>query len=407
MKIITRGVIDWETGEVIEEESFDYCGPIAECKSSGSAPQPTDPYAQAGAQYGLATGTANYNAALNRTNSSNPLGSNTWSVTGHDGTPSSYSPGGAYGPGGGGYGGGAPYLPPAGGYPNSPAGPRAMAHPTGSVGPGSMPTNGGSGAPIYSQQTSLSPWANKLLQSPIDTSQIPGMPGGPSLENNVADARNASFGNIMQLLQPQEQQQQEQTTAQLEGEGAMPGSPAYEYGQKMLGLTQGAENVNAANTAVGTGYNVLPMMYGLGSTSLQNQLATRNAPISEYEQLQGNPSAQVSASTPDISGAFGQQYQGQLAGYNANQASNNATTGALGSLGSAAMLAFMLSDERAKTDIEKVGKLDSGPNVYRYRYKGSPTPQIGVLAQEVEETHPEAVRVFGFGGLKHVNYAAL
>lgn len=320
MRIITRAVLDWN-GNVLEEDSYEYSGPVSECKSSGSAPQPVDPYQQADAQYGLATGTAAYNAALNRTDSSNPLGSNTWSVDGYSGAGTGSPSSGSYGPyslpsglGGGMYGFG-------GGMPS-----------------GSTPN--GSGAPLYSQNTSLTPWANNLLQSPIDTSQMPGMPGGPSLQQNVSDAQNATFANEMQLLQPQEQQQQEQTTAQLEGEGAMPGSAAYEYGQKMLGLTQGAQNANAANQAVTTGMGELPMFYGLGSTSLQNQLAERNAPISEYESLSGNPTAGVSAATPDISGAFGQQYQGALAGYNANTATNNANT--QGALSLAAMLAMFL-----------------------------------------------------------------
>jgi hypothetical protein len=179
-----------------------------------------------------------------------------------------------------------------------------------------------------------------LLQSPIDTSQVPGMPGGPSLENNVGGAENAVFNQQMQLLAPQQAQQSEQTQAQLEAQGAMPGSPAYDYGEKMLGLTQGAQRADVANQAVTTGMGELPMLYGLGSTSLQNQLALRNAPISEYEALQGNPTQGISAATPDISGAFGQQYQGQLAGYNANTATNNANTQAGAELGMMALMSM-------------------------------------------------------------------
>jgi hypothetical protein len=306
MKVITRAVISWETGEVLEEDSYEYGGPVAECKSSGSPPQPVNPYEQANAQYGLATGTAAYNAALNRTDSTNPLGSNTWSVNGVSTAPGTDLSSGGTSP----YGFGSTGNPYTFG--------------------GTMSTDGsipnGSGAPLYSQNTTLSPWANSLLESPIDTSNMPGMPGGPSLGQNVSDAENATFGQEMQLLQPQEQLQSEQTQSQLENEGAMPGSDAYNYGEKMLGLTQGAENTSAANQAVTTGMGELPMFYGLGSTALQNQLAERQAPISEYESLSGNPSAGVSAATPDISGAFNQQYQGALAGYNANQATSNADT---------------------------------------------------------------------------------
>jgi hypothetical protein len=320
MKIITRAVLDWD-GHVLEEDSYEYSGPISDAKSSGSAPQPTDPYEQAAAEYGLSTGTANYNAALNRTGVSNPLGSSSWNVTGYSGGTPSAAPGAIpssayFGLGGGGSPGAGVST---GGYGLTP---------------------NGSGAPLYSQTTTLDPWAENLEKSPIDTSQIPGMPGGPSLQQNVNSAENATFGQEMELLQPQEKQQQEQTQAQLEAEGAMPGSAAYGYGENMLNLTQGAENTQAANQAVTTGMGELPMFYGLGSTDLQNQIAERSAPISEFEALQGNGAA-ANAQTPDISSAFNQQYQGALAGYNANVATNNANTQAGAGLASLALLALM------------------------------------------------------------------
>lgn len=65
---------------------------------------------------------------------------------------------------------------------------------------------------------------------------------------------------------------------------------------------------------------------------------------------------------------------------------------------------YGMSDGYVKDDIEKVGELYDGQNVYRYRFKGSPKHEIGLIAQEVEQRHPEAVREFG--GIKHVNYEA-
>ena len=65
----------------------------------------------------------------------------------------------------------------------------------------------------------------------------------------------------------------------------------------------------------------------------------------------------------------------------------------LGALLSGASMAlpFMFSDERLKEDIEPVGSLDDGQTVYSYRLKGDPRTQIGLLAQEVERRHPDAV----------------
>lgn len=414
MKIITRGVIDWATLEVLEEESYEYSGPVALAKSSGSAPQPVDPYQQAAAQYGLSTGTASYNAALNRPNMVNPLGSTTWGVTGYSGgapfsfggNPSSSAPASSssgatpqvsaiqfgHNP--------TPYITPAGGGQMPGTGPGGLTDPNAQNLFGEL----GAGAPLYTESTQLAPQFNSMLQQPIDTSQIPGMPGGPSLQQNVNSAENAVFGNEMGLVAPQEKMQSEQLDAQLANQGITPGSAAYDYAKQELGRQQGFENSQIANQAVTTGMGELPMFYGLGSTSLQNQITARNAPINEFEALQGATGGSPTAMTPDISGAFGQQYQGALAGYNANTATDNANTQAAASL--LALLAF--SDERLKTDIKRVGKTDAGLPVYTYRFRGDPKTQMGVMAQEVEKENPEAV--FSFGGPdgpKMVNYGAI
>lgn len=65
---------------------------------------------------------------------------------------------------------------------------------------------------------------------------------------------------------------------------------------------------------------------------------------------------------------------------------------------------YVLSDRRAKADVEKIGRLDSGLPVYKFRYKGSRLPQIGVMAQDVERVSPSAVRE-DRSGLKRVDMA--
>lgn len=64
----------------------------------------------------------------------------------------------------------------------------------------------------------------------------------------------------------------------------------------------------------------------------------------------------------------------------------------------------LFSDERLKEDIEPVGELYDGTNVYRYRYKGDDTPRIGVMAQEIALDRPEAVH--DIGGWLAVDYGA-
>lgn len=73
--------------------------------------------------------------------------------------------------------------------------------------------------------------------------------------------------------------------------------------------------------------------------------------------------------------------------------------GALGSLGKSAM-----SDARMKTDIEPVGMVD-GITVWEWRYKGLEGRYRGVMAQDVMDTHPDAV--VDVNGLLMVRYDRL
>ncbi len=72
-----------------------------------------------------------------------------------------------------------------------------------------------------------------------------------------------------------------------------------------------------------------------------------------------------------------------------------------GLLGSA--LGFLgFSDRRMKENIEFVGT-EKGHNLYAFNYKGKPERRfIGVMADEVEKTHPEAIR--DVEGFKAVDY---
>jgi hypothetical protein len=65
-------------------------------------------------------------------------------------------------------------------------------------------------------------------------------------------------------------------------------------------------------------------------------------------------------------------------------------------------LASLFSDKRLKENVHQIGKTFDGQPVYRYNYKGRPETQIGLIAQDVERKHPEAVGVAG--NYKTVDY---
>lgn len=62
------------------------------------------------------------------------------------------------------------------------------------------------------------------------------------------------------------------------------------------------------------------------------------------------------------------------------------------------------SDERLKENKEVVGKTFDGQPIYKFNYKGNNTTQMGLMAQNVEKSHPDAV--YNLGGLKKVDYDA-
>ena len=157
-------------------------------------------------------------------------------------------------------------------------------------------------------------------------------------------------------------------------------------------------------------YNQL-LLTGRGQ-SVQEALAERNQPINEITALLNG--SQVSQpnfiNTPqspvagvDYIGLKNQQYQAQMQAYQQQVASKNAMMGGLfGMIGSGVS---MFSDKRLKENIKPVGKLNDGTKIYSYNYKGDDAPQVGVMAQEAEKKHPDAIgEVFGF---KTVDYSKI
>lgn len=116
-------------------------------------------------------------------------------------------------------------------------------------------------------------------------------------------------------------------------------------------------------------------------------------------------SATSSAAPADISSLYNNQYQSQLAGYNAGQSSSNSAMSGLFGLGSSALLAYGMSDRRAKRAIKRVATFPNGLGVYTYRYmwEKAGVRHIGFMADEVKKIAPRAVVRFA-DGFDRVNY---
>tara|TARA_R110000868_G_scaffold140583_1_gene356341 strand:+ start:4894 stop:9420 length:4527 start_codon:yes stop_codon:yes gene_type:complete len=96
-----------------------------------------------------------------------------------------------------------------------------------------------------------------------------------------------------------------------------------------------------------------------------------------------------------------QSYPFQVAQFEANIAEG--TGGLSGSTTTTRQPGGFFSDRRLKENVKEIGKTFDGQPIYSYRYKeGDSRTQIGLMAQDVEKKHPEAVGVAG--GYRTVNY---
>lgn len=380
-----------------------------------SAPSAPDPYQSANAQYDYGTAAGAYSKALNNVNTQGPTGSTSYVQSGTDPT---------------------------------------------------------TGAPIWTQKTTLTPAQQALLsgseqvQSGAQQTALgeqataqgalgqvgdelgKGVPNTPGVSYGVGFDPMTGYGEGFSTalkgeeaaMMPGMSQEREQLDSSLRNSGATPGSPAYDNAMAALDARQANAQTQAAGSAVTAGTGVASQL----QTSAAQDVALHNAGISQelqdYAQRIGIPLGALqslmggsgsggtggsggfggqgggpsvpggisptgeSVSAPDIMGAFNNQYQGQLAGYNAQVSQGNSDVAGGATIGAA--LIGLLSDKRAKEDIEKVGKLDSGLPIYKYKYKGGgDKTHIGVMAQEAEKKFPHAVHEVG--GLKFVNYAGV
>ncbi|MBP1091952.1 tail fiber domain-containing protein [Bradyrhizobium diazoefficiens] len=231
------------------------------------------------------------------------------------------------------------------------------------------------------------------------------------------------------------------------GQFAAAGRDLSGYNQQTVarGIAQGVaptiaaqfnENRNAQQGAAGNLYNAGNTTAGIQTGLTQQDLANRgqgvtaagaatdaanvgaNATLAAEAQRRGIPVqalgllAQIgipiaglgsesngsSTTTNQMSGAqqFATIAQGISGLFGGGGSGGGSAAGTVGN-----MIKF-ISDRNAKEDIQEVGTLHDGTPVYRYRYKGQPGFQIGLMAQDVEQYAPEAVG--RIGEFKAVDY---
>lgn len=265
--------------------------------------------------------------------------------------------------------------------------------------------------PKFSATTTLSPTGQKLFdlnnQSKLNLGNAGVTASGKIndiLGSNVDLSNDAVENRLFQLgtarLQPQFDRDNEAMRTQLINSGIRPGSDAWKT--EMTRLSQSKND--ALDNLVLSGHQ----------TAVNDILTERNQPLNEIASLMSG--SQVSqpnlTNTPntnvagtDYAGMVRDNYNAANQQYQSELQQNNAMMGGLFGLGGTlgGMGIYKFSDRRLKENIKRVGTLDNGLPVYVFTYKGDDGPTLGLMADEVEQVHPDAVEIHP-SGFKMVDY---
>ena len=261
------------------------------------------------------------------------------------------------------------------------------------------------GTPRYQQTTSLSPEQQAVLDqtegaqlnlATLANTQSASLNDSLSKQFSFdpsSDAATFAYDLASPRILKQQAQNEEQIRSTLAAKGIREGSAA--WNSEMTRLTN-------ANTD-----QLNQLALNSEQTAYDQALQTYNSPVNTVTALMSgsqvtNPNTATSA-TPttsvagvDYTGLVNQQYQ-------AEASQSNALMGGLFGLGSS-LLKF--SDRRLKENIRRVGETDEGLPIYVYNYIGDAAPQMGVMADELAQVHPESVYMMPNGYLA-VDYAGV
>lgn len=246
--------------------------------------------------------------------------------------------------------------------------------------------------PMYTANTTLSPQQQAIYdqtqEAELKLANIANQQSGKvgellnnPFEFNNSDAEQWAYDLASPRILQQQSKNEGALRSQLVASGIRPGTAQWD--SEMARLTNA--NTDQLNQLALTGR----------SQAFNEALAQRNQPLNEIIGLMSgtqiqNPNATF-AQTPqsqvagvDYSGLVQQNYQNQMNQYNAK-------VGALGGLFGGALSLLPKSDRRLKENIERIGETEGGAPLYKFRYKSGGPFHIGVMAQDLLDTQPDAV----------------
>jgi hypothetical protein len=308
------------------------------------------------------------------------------------------------------------------------------------------------------------PWGN--IQTSLNNSNLPPVPGGTDLRNTMMEAQRAAYQQATAYLDPQFANQENQLRSQLTNQGIPQNSEAWnkamdefqrnkqfayqqaesaavqqgnaaqaqlyqqglasnqnQFGQNLAGgqFVNAAQAQGAAQILqrMGIDINAHQLAEVINQNNFGNSLTLRQQGINEMLLQQQNPLQMYLAMTngtqpqqpnfPQVPGANigGTDIASIIAQALGQQ--NNVYNTQVGSQNAntsayASIIAALLSDRRFKTNIRSIGNHVVGVPLYAYDYIWG-EPGIGVMADELERVRPDAV--FEVHGVKVVDYGRI
>jgi hypothetical protein len=258
---------------------------------------------------------------------------------------------------------------------------------------------------------------NAVKQAQSQPFSLNGVPQAGQVYDPQAST-NTATESIMSRLQPMMDRQTNQTETQLANMGLTRGSEAWNNAKMDLNQSQNDARIQAALQGINLGMQQSSLGFGqqqqAHQTGIQDLMLQRSQPLNELNALrtgsqltmptfQGAPQQGFTGGA-NYMGAAQNQYSAGMDAYNAAQAGQQGLMTGLGSLAGAAM---MFSDARLKKNIRHVATSPSGLKLYEYDNVVTGLPEVGVLAQDILETHPHAVQIHQPSGYYMVDYSQL
>lgn len=248
----------------------------------------------------------------------------------------------------------------------------------------------------WEQVTELTPELQALFDKQV------GMAGESfGGDRNYDRYQDMAMSMARRHLDPVFDRQTESFEQTMANRGLPMGSEAYTEGYGDLVDAQNKAYMDAAFNALDFGTRLRSQDFG---EAVQTEAIDYNQLAGLLGQVQGQPVTPIGVPGVDVMGPYGMQQQALQNNYMSQSSAASQNSSNFWNTGAALGAAWLMSDRRLKTNIEKVGETNGGLNWYKFDYVWGEHSE-GVMSDEV--AHIPGAVIEHPSGYDMVNYAVL